>query len=60
MAEGCISIVCFGWFVLGKKLYQMMTFKTMAMSANLATELTVTAGIFLIDTWTPVMIKVTA
>ena len=38
----------------------LMTFKTMTMLANLPTKLTTTAGVFLIDTWTPVMIKVTA
>ena len=42
-------------------IYQMMTtFETMTMLANLATKLTVTAGVFVIDTWTPVMINVTA
>ena len=30
-----------------------MIFETMIMLANLATKLTVTVGIFVIDTWTP-------
>ena len=46
--------------VLAKKLYGMMkTFETTTMLVNLATKLTVT-GVFLIDTQTTVMIKVTA
>ena len=39
---------------LTKKLYQMMMiFETMIMLANLAIKLTMTVGIFVIDTWTP-------
>ena len=46
--------------VLTKKLYQMMImFETTTMLANLATKLSMTAELFLFDTWTPVMIKVT-
>ena len=46
--------------VLAEKLYlMMMMFETMMMLANFAMKLTVTAGVFLIDTRTPVMIKVT-
>ena len=42
-------------------VYRMMiTFETMTMLANLAMKLTMTAGLFLIDTRMSVMIKVTA
>jgi len=44
--------------VFAKKLYRMMmTLETMII---LALKMTVTAGLILIGTWTPVMIKVTA
>ena len=37
----------------------MITFETTTMLANLAKKLTMTAGVFFIETWTPVMVKVT-
>ena len=37
----------------------MITFETKMMLANLATKLSMAAELFLFDTWTPVMIKVT-
>ena len=57
-------IVCF-WMVyllvLAKKLYQMtLTLETTTMFTNIATKLTVTARVFLIDNRTPMTIKVTA
>ena len=48
------------FMVLVMKLYWMIMFETMTMLVNLATKLTVIAGLFLIDTHMPVMIKVTA
>ena len=45
--------------VLAKKLYWMMiTFETTTMLANLTTKLTLPSELFLIDTRTPVMIKI--
>ena len=40
--------------------WMMITFETVTMLVNLATKLTMTAGLFLVDTQTPVMITVTA
>ena len=69
MTEGSISTTDLPSYVLDclygsfgeETIYRMMiTFETKTVLVNFTMKLTVTAGLFLIDTCMPVMIKVTA
>ena len=67
MAEGSISTSDLHrmfwmvyWIVLVKKLYRMITFETTTMLSHLAMKLTMTERLILIETQTPVTIKITA